>query len=103
MTPKKYVIKDGGIIPPWVAENQPPPSDVPHPYKTFTDRIVLKNPKRLELSSHYIHTVERGQTPESDDFILHANRAKEKRMAGLYFGSGSQPPMVCPQSPCETA
>jgi pimeloyl-ACP methyl ester carboxylesterase len=76
--PKKYVIKDGGIVPPWVGENQPPPSDVPHPYKTFTDRIVLKNPKRLELSSHYIHTVERGQTPESDDFILHANRAKEK-------------------------
>lgn len=76
--PKKYVIKYGGITPPWVAENQPPPSDVPHPYKTFTDRIVLKNSKRLELSSHYIYTVERGQTPELDDFILHANRAKEK-------------------------
>ena len=76
--PKNYLIKDGVIVPPWVDENQPPPSDVPHPYKTFTDRIVLKNPKRLELSTHYIHTVEKGKTPESDDFILHANRAKEK-------------------------
>ena len=100
--PNKYFIIDVGIVPPWVAKNQPLPFDFPNPYKTFTERIDLKNPKRLELSSNYIHTLEKGKTPESDDFILYANRAKEKGWP-VYILEADQPIMVCPQSLCETA
>lgn len=96
--PKDYIIKDGGIVPSWVAAHQPPPTDVPHPYKTFTDRIVLKNPKRLELSTHYIHTVEKGKNPESDDFILHANRAKEKSWPVYILESDHNPQWSAPKA-----
>lgn len=96
--PKKYTIIDGGIIPTWVAKNQHPPSDVPHPYKTFTDPIALKNPKRLEISTHYIHTVEKDKTPESDDFILHANRAKEKSWPVYILESDHNPQWSAPEA-----
>ena len=95
--PKDYIIKEGGIVPAWVAEHQPPPSDVPHPYKTFTDRIVLKNPKRLGLSTHYIHTVEKGKNPESDGFILQANRAKEKSWPIYILESDHNPQWSAPK------
>ena len=48
--PKDYIIKDGGIVPTWIEKNQPLPHDLPQPYKTFTDPIVLKNPERLKIS-----------------------------------------------------
>ena len=96
--PKKYTIIDGGIIPTWVAKNQHPPSDVPHPYKTFTDRILLKNPKRLEISTHYIHTVQKDKKPESDDFIFHANRAKEKLWPVYILESDHNPQWSAPQT-----
>lgn len=95
--PKKYIIKNGGIVPEWVSKNQSPPSDVPHPYKTFTDRIVLKNPERLTLPTHYIHTVEKGKTPETDDFILHANRAKEKSWPVYLLESDHNPQWSAPR------
>ncbi len=96
--PKKYNIIDGGIIPNWVAKNQHPPSDVPHPYKTFTDPILLKNPKRLEIFTHYILTVQKDKKPESDDFIFHANRAKEKLWPVYILESDHNPQWSAPQA-----
>lgn len=96
--PKKYTIKNGGIVPSWVPKDQPPPTDVPHPYKTFTDRIDLKNPKRLMLSTHYIHTVEKGQTPEKDDFIMHANRARKKSWPVYILESDHNPQWSAPKA-----
>lgn len=96
--PKKFNIVDGGIVPPWVPKDQLPPSDVPHPYKTFTDPIVLKNPKRLEIETHYIHTVEKGKTPETDDFILHANRAKEKNWPVYVLEADHNPQWSAPKA-----
>jgi pimeloyl-ACP methyl ester carboxylesterase len=96
--PKKYNIVNGGIVPSWVPKNQPPPADVPHPYKTFTDRIVLKNSERLEIETHYIHTVEKEKKPESDDFILHANRAKEKSWPVYILESDHNPQWSAPQA-----
>ncbi|RPG65495.1 MAG: alpha/beta fold hydrolase [Flavobacteriaceae bacterium TMED42] len=94
--PKKYNIVDGGIVPSWISENQTPPSDVPHPYKTFTDRIVLKKTKRMEIETHYIHTVEKGKTPESDDFVIHANRAKQKNWPVYILESDHNPQWSAP-------
>lgn len=69
---------DGYAVPTWVPEGKNPPMDTPHPYKTLTDSIHLKNSKRDLISSSYIHTVEEGKTPESDGFYSQAERARLK-------------------------
>ncbi|MHA7130855.1 alpha/beta hydrolase [Algoriphagus namhaensis] len=74
----RYQIENGGIIPAWVKGGQAPPKDVPHPLKTWKDPILLQNPKRLEIDSYYILTVEAEKKPEEDGFARHAARAKEK-------------------------
>lgn len=70
--------ENGFIIPPWVAPEQAPPKDVPHPYKTWTDRIVLNNPDRENIPATFILTVEKGTAPEDDEFSSQANRARSK-------------------------
>lgn len=74
----RYQIENSGIVPSWVKEGQAPPKDVPHPYKTWKDAIVLENPKRIEIDSYYILTVDAGKKPEEDGFARHAARASEK-------------------------
>ncbi|WP_212592967.1 alpha/beta hydrolase [Spirosoma agri] len=74
----KPMIKDGFIVPMWVKEDQKPPKDVPQSLKTFTEAISLKNPAARQLSARYILTVEAGKDPKSDDFALHADRAKQR-------------------------
>lgn len=73
-----YKIENGGVVAPWVAADQSPPKDVPHPYKTWTDEIVLENPARLEIPTTYILTVDKGKKPEEDGFAKHAERASKK-------------------------
>jgi len=51
---------------------------VPHSLKTWTDKISLTNPARLQLPTTYILTVEEGRAPESDDFYSQSVRAKKK-------------------------
>ena len=41
--PVEQMAKDGFMIPNWVKPGKPYPIDVPHPLKTFTDPIALKN------------------------------------------------------------
>ena len=69
--------KGGFINPTWVKPDQPPPKDVPHQLKTFTDTIVLKNPKRSKIPTDYILTVDPGSRLEKDDFFLYSQRAKK--------------------------
>ncbi len=68
--------RDGFISPSWIRSEQAPPKDVPHPFKTFTDVIVLKNPQRLDIPTDYILTAERPNQPERDDFFPYAKRAE---------------------------
>jgi len=69
-----------GFIPPvWVKGNPPPPHDVPHPAKTFSQPIVLTNQAvagRLPVT--YILTVDPGKSPEQDAFYPFYERAKAR-------------------------
>jgi len=69
---------DGFVIPFWVPEDQAPPKDVPHSYKTLSDTLDLSNPLREEIPTTYIHTVEKGKTPQEDGFADQAQRAKKR-------------------------
>ncbi len=73
-----FEVVNGYVIPPWVPEGKLPPKDVPHPLKTLTDSISLKNPERLRIATTYILTVNKGADPKLDDFASQAERAKNK-------------------------
>lgn len=72
------MIRGNYIIPPWVKADQNPPKDVPHPLKTFTERIVLKNERAKKLDATYILTIDPGKTAAQDNFSASAARAKER-------------------------
>ena len=74
----KPMIKGGYMVPPWVKPDQAPPKDVPHPLKTFTDPIVLKNKAARDLPATYILTVDKGKAAKDDDFYTDSQRAKER-------------------------
>lgn len=74
----KPMIKGDYIVPPWVKPDQPPPHDEPHPLKTFTDSLSLKNNAALKLPATYILTVDAGKEPKDDDFWSQAQRAKDR-------------------------
>lgn len=67
-----------GFVAPWVNPDKPPPGDVPHPVKTFTDTLSLNNPKAANLPAEYILTVEPGNKAEDDDFYRFSQRAKTR-------------------------
>ena len=76
--PIEQMSKDGFILPTWVKPDKPFPRDVPHPLKTFTDPIVLKNSAAAKIPGAYILTVEKGRAPEEDEFYPAAGRAKAR-------------------------
>jgi pimeloyl-ACP methyl ester carboxylesterase len=69
-----------GLIPPvWVKGNPPPPHDVPHPARTFSQPIALTNQAVAgKLPVTYILTVDQGQTPEQDVFYPFYQRARAR-------------------------
>ncbi len=69
---------NGFAIPRWVANDQLPPKDVPHPFKTFIDTIRLKQQQHYRIATTYILTVAKGSNPAADDFAPQADRAKKK-------------------------
>lgn len=75
---EKFKTVNGYVIPPWVPEEKTPPKDVPHPLKTLTDSISLKNPDRLKIETTYILTVDKGLDPKQDEFATQAERANKK-------------------------
>ena len=71
--------KEGFVIPTWVRPGKPFPIDVPHPLRTFTDPISLKNAAATaKIPSTYILSVEPGGKPEADDFFAASERAKAR-------------------------
>lgn len=72
------MVQGNYLVPAWVKADQKPPKDVPHPLKTFTERIVLKNAKTKEIPSTYILTVDPGKKAEEDDFASSAVRARKR-------------------------
>jgi pimeloyl-ACP methyl ester carboxylesterase len=71
--------RDGFIHPWWVPPGKPFPIDVPHPVKTFTDPIALKNQAATaKIPGTYILTVEPGKTPAQDDFFAASERARSR-------------------------
>lgn len=89
---------NGGLVPPWVPPGQKPPSDVPHPYKTFVDRITLKNPLRSEIPAVFILTVDRGTDAAADDFAFAAQRAREKGWPVLQLEGDHNPQWSAPEA-----
>ena len=79
--------KDGFVIPTWVKPDQAPPHDVPHPLKTFTDPIVLKNEAARKVPVTYILFVRKGTKPENDEFYSQYERAKTRGIQTLILTS----------------
>ena len=102
--------RDGMVVPPWVAAGQPLPRDVPHPLRTFTDTLLLKNPDRARVPATYILTVEPNEPV--DNFQKFADRARArgwdvKQLAADHVPERSAPGalvdmLVAPGSPQAT-
>lgn len=72
-------VTNGFVIPIWLKGNPPPPHDVPHPAKTFSEPISLTNQAAAgKLPVTYILTVDKGRTPEQDDFYPFYQRAQTR-------------------------
>ncbi|MCW5550421.1 MAG: alpha/beta fold hydrolase [Opitutaceae bacterium] len=98
--PLSEMTRDGFMIPVWVKPGKPHPIDVPHPLKTFTDPISLKNPTREKIPTTYILTVETGQRPEADAFWASAERARARGWTVIEFEGDHNPHW---RKPAETA
>jgi pimeloyl-ACP methyl ester carboxylesterase len=70
--------KDGAIAPVWVKPGTNPPSDVPHPVRTFTEPLKLENAAARRIPGTYILTVDPGKAEASDDFAPFGQRAKSR-------------------------
>ena len=73
---KPLTAVSGFVVPSWVEPGAAPPTDVPQPAKTFTDRLTLTNPLRARIPTTYILTVDAGAT--TDRFDPYAARATAK-------------------------
>lgn len=70
--------RNGLIVPAWVPPGASPPTDVPHPVRTFTEPLTLKNPAGRRIPATYILTVEAGKAEADDDFAPFGQRAKAR-------------------------
>ncbi|WP_247237348.1 alpha/beta fold hydrolase [Telluribacter sp. SYSU D00476] len=89
--------KDGFLVPAWVKADQKPPKDVPHPVKTLTEPISLKNAAARQLPVTYILTVDPGKKPEEDGFFRFAQRAKERGWNYIEMSADHNPQWSKPQ------
>jgi alpha-beta hydrolase superfamily lysophospholipase len=94
----KQMNVNGFVVPSWVPAGKLPPKDVPHPYKTLTDTISLKNELRLKIPTTYILTVEKGMDPKNDDFASQAERAKKKGWPVLQLEADHNPQWSVPEA-----
>ena len=66
------------IVPGWVKVGANPPTDVPHPKRSFTEPVKLQNPAARRIPGTYILTVEAGKAEGDDGFAAFAQRAKSR-------------------------
>ena len=85
------MVRGNFLVPPWVKTDQKPPKDVPHPLKTFTQPISLKNEKRKSIPTTYILTVDPGKKPHEDNFAPSARRARERGWDVLEMSADHNP------------
>jgi pimeloyl-ACP methyl ester carboxylesterase len=78
MGPMLDSAKNGAMIPFWVKPGADPPSDVPHPTKSFTEPLKLENPAARKIPGTYILTVDPGKAEANDDFAPFGQRAKSR-------------------------
>jgi hypothetical protein len=75
---------NGFVMPTWIRGNEPLPHDVPHPAKTFSERISLKNQEALrKIPTTFILTVDKGREPGQDAFFRFYERAKARGWTAL--------------------
>ncbi len=87
-SPRFANVQDGLVIPDWEPADKPIPKDVPHPLKSFTDRLELVN-GIPDIPSRYILTREPGAG--SDDFQHHAERAAARDWPVVVMEAGHVP------------
>lgn len=92
----RRMLTNGYLTPPWVGAGKLPPKDVPHPYKTFTDTLVLKNSKRLTIPATYILTIDKGKEAKDDNFFSQAERARKKAWPVLHLEADHNPQWSAP-------
>jgi pimeloyl-ACP methyl ester carboxylesterase len=93
--------RDGFVIPTWVQPGRPLPKDVPHPLKTFTDAISLKNPAAARIPATYVLTVDPGKKPEDDTFFAFSERAKVRGWPVIVMEADHVPNWRKPQETAE--
>ncbi|MGD0251482.1 MAG: alpha/beta fold hydrolase [Verrucomicrobiota bacterium] len=73
----KKPVKDGFVLTPWVTNSPPLPHDVLQSAKTFSEPVTLTNQTVAQkLPTTYILTVDKGKSPEQDDFCRFYQRAR---------------------------
>jgi pimeloyl-ACP methyl ester carboxylesterase len=92
----KPMIQGDYVVPPWVKADQKPPKDVPHPLKTFTEPIVLKNAAARNISATYILTIDPGKKAEEDGFASSAQRARERGWVVKHMTADHNPQWSAP-------
>jgi len=67
------------IAPFWIRGTEPIPHDVPHPARTLSQPISLKNQEAArKIPTTYLLTVDPGRQPQQDMFFRAAERAKAR-------------------------
>jgi pimeloyl-ACP methyl ester carboxylesterase len=84
------MVKDGFVVPPWVRPGAVPPKDVPHPFKTLTDTLILKD-RAKDIPALYILTVDAGKEEKSDDFYDQYERARARGWKTLTMQADHNP------------
>lgn len=97
----KVRVGDDGFVatpPPLrVQPGTPPPYAVPHPGKTFTQKLRLKNPDiAARLPATYILTVLPGKRPEEDEFFKHSERARARNWKVVVMEGDHSPERSAP-------
>ena len=85
----------GMIAPPWLEPLREPPWDVPHPYRSFAEPLLLAHPPGRGLRATYILTVEPGK--ETDSFSPYADRARARGWTVLQMPAGHNPQTTAPR------
>ena len=86
--------RDGMIVPPWIGAQPKVPGDVPHPLKTFTQPLTLRNPARRGVPATYVLTVDSGAT--DDTFSPFASRARARGWPVVQMTADHNPQMSNP-------
>lgn len=94
----KQTAVDGFVVPAWVPAGKQPPKDVPHPLKTLTGILILKNSLRLKIPTTYILTVAKGTKTGEDGFASQAERAKKKGWPVFQLEADHNPQWSAPEA-----